>query len=239
MDMRLRRGSLAVLVTGAAFLAFVAAAGKPAGAATGSTPIAVMPTAPWTDTGLSVTSGHSLTITASGIIHFVDKHHWSGTPSGRIPCLKSRKMPAFSVPYAPCYSLVGRIGVDGYPFEIGTSFSTPSVSTSGVLYLGPNDNRFPDNRGRWVAVVTGATPSAPTVVSVTTPPTPATVPPATVPAVSTPSTRATTTGPLAFTGLGPELQALGIVGLVLVLVGLALFFFGRELRKAAHWLLGL
>ncbi len=238
--MRLRRGSLAMLVAGAAVLAFVAATGIPASAATGSTSIAVMPTAPWTDTGLTVTAGHSLTITASGIIRFVDKHQWSGTPAGRIPCLKSRKMPAFSVPYAPCYSLVGRIGADGYPFEIGTSFSAPSVSTSGELYLGPNDNQFPDNRGRWVAVVTGATPSTPTVVSVTTPPTPATVPPATVPAVvATPPTRPTSTGPLAFTGFGPEMQALGVVGIVLVLVGFVLFFFGRELRRAAHWLLGL
>ena len=145
----------------------------------------------------------------------------------------TRHAMAFSVPSAPCYSLVGKVGADGTPFEVGASYSTPAVATSGELYFGPNDNRYPDNRGTWTAVVIGGTPTPATYVSKAPPAPSTTVPPVhTVPAVAAPSAS------LAFTGAGPKLWALGIGGLILALVGLIMYFFGGNLRRVLLWLLG-
>ena len=142
----------------------------------------------------------------------------------------------FSVPSAPCYSLVGKIGADGLPFEVGAGYSTTSVAATGELYLGPNDNHYLDNRGTWTAVVTGGTPAPATYVSQTTPVPSTTVAPTPAAPVSAP--KATASTPLAYTGVGPKLWDLGLVAVVLALVGLVLYFFGEGLRRLMLWLLG-
>ena len=47
---------------------------------------------------------------------------------------------------------VGRIGEDGTPFNVGSSATTDA--SAGELYLGVNDNYYPDNTGSWTVEVT-------------------------------------------------------------------------------------
>ena len=238
---RRRATGVVALVAGTVLTATVLDV-RPAVAQAQSASVNILPTIPWTATSLMVTAGQPLTITATGTIRFVDRRHYAAPPSGRLPCLAARKMPFFVDPAAPCYSLIGRIGPDGTPFEVGTDFSTTSAPATGELYLGPNDNRFPDNRGTWTATVTGA--SGPVVAPVSVSPAPPVVVPAVLktasPTVTTPAP--TPRAPLAFTGFGPGVRALGVIGAFLVLLGLALYLirylFGSRLRFWTAWLLG-
>jgi hypothetical protein len=50
-----------------------------------------------------------------------------------------------------CVSLIGKVGLRGKPFEVGTWLRT-TTSTGGELYLGVNDVKFSDNTGSWIAV---------------------------------------------------------------------------------------
>jgi hypothetical protein len=100
---------------------------------TAGQPVTVMATGTWSDAGVSLTAGGSATTTVTG----------TNCPlSG-----------------SPLMSLIGRIGTTGTPFLIGAAKSwTPT--TSGVLYLAPQDNWYTtwDNAGSLsVAICTGAT----------------------------------------------------------------------------------
>jgi len=65
--------------------------------------------------------------------------------------------PAYPAPGLSCWSLIGKIGANGTPFQVGDylSFAAPS---SGEFFLGVNDNYPPDNTGNWT--VTMLTPYA-------------------------------------------------------------------------------
>ena len=120
--------------------------------------IFVIPNQAWTDTGLSVTAGERLTITATGELDWntnntcpSDKTCTNG-PDGSdpgVPCGGT----TVTAPNLPCFSLIGRIGNNGTPFAVGASFSLPSAPASGELYLGVNDNYFGDNTLGWTAQV--------------------------------------------------------------------------------------
>jgi hypothetical protein len=49
--------------------------------------------------------------------------------------------------------LIGKIGANGTPFEVGDN-ATITASVSGVLYLGVNDDDYNDNSGSWTATIT-------------------------------------------------------------------------------------
>jgi hypothetical protein len=135
--------------------------------------VAVIPDQAWTDTGLTVTSGEKLSITATGSLDWQDNNcSWPDSdnctsgPNGPGPTIcdaapNGQDRPA---PSLPCNSLIGRIGADGTPFEVGTSLHL-TATTAGELYLGVNDNYLPDNSGGWTAVITAAA----TVTSADTP----------------------------------------------------------------------
>jgi YVTN family beta-propeller protein len=113
------------------------------------TQVSIILTQPWTDTGVQVTQGAGLDITASGQMDYYGTCPTCiVTPAG----LPSVCGAGFAAPGLACYSLVGRIGSDGVPFEVGTSLQT-TASSSGELFLGVNDNYFPDNSGSWTASV--------------------------------------------------------------------------------------
>jgi len=221
-----------------------------------TTAVPIVPNTPWTDTGLNFDAGMTLSITASGKINFVGERYYPATPAGTVKCL--RLVEKFTAPLLQCYSLIAKIGLNGVPFEVGTSYLNVSVSTGGELYLGPNDNHFPDNRGNWVAVITGGnltpvttppgtTPPAvppqppitspPAVTRAVTPAAPAAPAPAPAPAAPAPVHASTGSGVLAFTGFGPMGQLAVLLGLILVVVGLVLFFV--DVRRGVQWLLGL
>jgi hypothetical protein len=124
--------------------------------------LTVAGTQQWTATGVLVTSGDDLGITASGLI-YVDPSYPQG-PAGNPSCTPAVNYAAtsstFPAPDLPCWSLVARIGT-GPPFEVGTS-NLAVASASGLLYLGVNDGDFSDNSGSWTVNIKigGLPPSA-------------------------------------------------------------------------------
>jgi hypothetical protein len=254
--MRKRRFALALLMVGATVLTFVIAGETVGGAEANqiSTSVKIVPSFPWTDAGVNFNAGQTLSIVATGNVDFVGLRYYPASPAGTLLCL--RAMAKFVAPALQCYSLIAKIGADGTPFEVGTHFTALSVATSGELYLGVNDNHFPDNRGMWTAVVTGGMLTPVTTPPNTTPP--ATTPPVTTPLVTAPAPAPTpapktvsqssppaTTAPatkgggggvLAFTGFGPIGQLATLLGAILVLLGLFLYFI--DVRRAISWILG-
>ncbi|MGD0207442.1 MAG: hypothetical protein ABSC89_07550 [Verrucomicrobiota bacterium] len=118
----------------------------------------------WYDTGIDLTNGQTITINASGTVTVgaLIPAYNNETPAGR-PELTGTTRPggALVAPGLAPWSLVGRIGSSGKPFEIGTS-KTFTASDSGRLYLSVNDNWFPDNSGSWNVTVTGGISSSTT-----------------------------------------------------------------------------
>jgi hypothetical protein len=114
----------------------------------------------WTDTGLAVVPGQQLTITTTGTMNY-----WTGgcpstqncvvTPDG-LPwsvCAGSTAGP-YLTPGLACFSLVGRFGANGVPFEVGSNLTvTVPGAASGEFFLGVNDNNYPDNTGSWVSTI--------------------------------------------------------------------------------------
>lgn len=113
----------------------------------------------WDDTGISVAADNSITVGASGQVYVGDINAGMPsvsnyqTPSGT-PSLSTSNLGGgtFAVPGLVPWSLVGRIGPSGTPFEVGST-ATISVTSSGDLYLSVNDNNFGDNSGAWSVTV--------------------------------------------------------------------------------------
>jgi hypothetical protein len=112
----------------------------------------------WTDTGIALTAGEKVTITAEGLItYFPPKtvsplgkaFGASGTECGKFSYPKS----SFPAPGVNCWSMLFRIGTPGVPFPTGKkiSFTSPQA---GELFLGVNDNNLSDNSGSWTAKIT-------------------------------------------------------------------------------------
>jgi len=101
----------------------------------------------WTNTKVTVPAGDEVGITAGGQIT-VSPTETVG-PAGDPSCTPAQNFPggAFPAPSLPCYSLIARIG-NGPPFEVGTS-ALITATSSGVLYVGINDDTFSGNSGSW------------------------------------------------------------------------------------------
>jgi hypothetical protein len=106
-------------------------------------------TQPWTDTGLVVSYGDLLSISASGTVVFADPHTAknTATPDGK-PGNGGTCSYVATDPSVPGQSLVGNIAsshtLDGKGFFVGTSFlgTVPIANTTepfGKLFLGFND----------------------------------------------------------------------------------------------------
>ncbi len=131
---------------------------------------------PWTTTGISVSAGQVLTITATG------RGVWKNVPAN--------SPTAYPKPYEECGpppvdkkdyfsnisdyqcqkankgALIGKIGENGLPFLVGSSFNQP-LSETGLLSLGINDLRpelghqnWADNQGSFKAHITITNSSA-------------------------------------------------------------------------------
>ncbi|MGA8231014.1 MAG: hypothetical protein WB795_06000, partial [Candidatus Acidiferrales bacterium] len=128
---------------------------------------------PWTATGIHLSSGQRVTISGDGSI-ITNLNGAASTPSGTNPDCRVAgpvRIP-FVVPELPCWSLIGRVGRSGEPFEVGAKIIF-TAGAAGELYLGVNDNFFGDNSGAWSATITTGPPS------VTSAAKPATQPPVT------------------------------------------------------------
>ena len=122
-----------------------------ASATTLPTTVTVPSTSPWQDSGVSLTAGTVVTMTASGTIGGVPD---SGSPAGSPwpACVPPTEMFSYGPLVQnglPCWSLIGKFGTTGQPFEVGTDSTI--TSPGGELYLSVNDNYFADNSGSWSA----------------------------------------------------------------------------------------
>jgi hypothetical protein len=129
------------------------------------TRVSVLPSNVWTDTGVTLRSGDSVTIRLSGRIHFgappIDRLSPAGIPRGKL-CdrinARVRGSSTWPAPKLDCWSAIGRIGA-GQPFAVGNG-KTIHAATDGALQLGVNDNFLRDNSGKWAATVIVIAPPA-------------------------------------------------------------------------------
>ena len=123
----------------------------PPPAATAPAPgaIAVAASQPWTSTGMNVRKGQRLTFSVTGDIQLSDDPSDLANADGSKKARYATNAPMRSVLAG---ALIGRIGLNGEPFAIGTM---PAIAApaAGVLYLGVNDDGFTDNHGSFQVVV--------------------------------------------------------------------------------------
>ena len=128
----------------------------PCGAEPPRTSNVVVPsTEVWTDTGIDVAVGDTLSIEAHGAI----THSPGGpllSPDGD-PALAGHPSNVAGLEEANHAALIGRIGEDGAPFVVGRD-RTISVEIEGRLYLGINDVGVDNNAGEFVGFITVSSP---------------------------------------------------------------------------------
>jgi hypothetical protein len=143
--------------------ATLAAASRPARASSSAT-VTVPADQTWTGTGIALSAGEEVMVSATGTIDY-GPGNTPSSPAGyrfsqRVPrggtCGTDAYAPGaapFPAPGVNCWSMLFRIGASGVPFPAGTKISFTSP-VSGELYLGINDNAVSDNRGSWTATIT-------------------------------------------------------------------------------------
>jgi len=124
----------------------------------GAITVRVPATAPWTDTGINLRAGDTVTVRASGVIAVtVDGLVPPKAPGGFAPncgaaaTFYHHPFGLLPAPNLPCWSLIGRVG-NGNAFEVGVR-TVFRVRSGGRLYLGVDDDNFGDNSGFWTAAV--------------------------------------------------------------------------------------
>lgn len=104
----------------------------------------------WTNTNVNLVSGAELSISASGQIGYDSSSDTCG-PDG---LSSSKGSPP--LPNENGASLIGKIGSNGNPFYVGSSYSG-TVSSPGILYLSINDQNneytWGDNTGSFQATI--------------------------------------------------------------------------------------
>ena len=108
--------------------------------------IAVHADRPWTDTGINVRAGDTLTISAEGQIRLAPNTRDFVSAAGA-----RTRVPEATMPNSPVGGLVARFG-DSAPVFVGQS-RTFRAPRSGRLFLGPNDSYFEDNTGAFNVTV--------------------------------------------------------------------------------------
>jgi hypothetical protein len=128
----------------------VGTTGQAAQAPAGTQTITVPANQPWTDTGITVRRGESITFYASGDI-MVAAQASSGVGGSPIPA--GGPLP---VPTAGVGALIARVG-NGTPFLVATNTSPIPMPANGRLQLGINDDHHADNTGNFtVGIMRGA-----------------------------------------------------------------------------------
>ena len=111
--------------------------------------IAVSSSQPWTSTGRTVRKGQTISFSTTGEIQLSDDATDIADANGS----KRQRYPAGGqMRNVFAGALIGRIGATGQPFAIGAQ-PTIVAPASGLLYLGVNDDGFPDNRGSYQVVI--------------------------------------------------------------------------------------
>jgi len=103
----------------------------------------------WTNTGFNVTRGQYLRFEPSGEIRLSTNGDDMARAAG---ALNARRADKATIPTIPVGALIGRIG-NGEPFSIGDTTNAFDMPASGRLFLGVNDDHYPDNSGNYVVKV--------------------------------------------------------------------------------------
>jgi serine/threonine-protein kinase len=155
-----RRGGLiaavvvAVVVIGAGLAFLLTSSGGGGGPTTiGPKTVSVDSRTPWTDTGIALKQGDNVVIAASGDI-FPDSPAHRDLVAGPDGAPGHPELLQFNVIPTPQHGgLIGRVGTDGTPFNVGHALTFPAAGP-GHLFLGINDTGLFNNDGAFVAKVT-------------------------------------------------------------------------------------
>jgi len=103
----------------------------------------------WTGTGIRVTQGMTVDMTATGEIEAAPAtdpraYYHRVPPQGR-----AERVSQTPEPKLPGLALLGRVGPNGRPFYIGSQPRVRIDSAEGELFLGINDDVVSDNAGEW------------------------------------------------------------------------------------------
>ena len=102
----------------------------------------------WTDTGLTVRAGDSVTFEADGTIQMSGDRGDTANPAGA-----RRAAPDALVRNSPAGTLIARIG-NSAPFAVGQRRTISRIPASGRLFLSVNDDYLGDNEGEYRVSVT-------------------------------------------------------------------------------------
>jgi hypothetical protein len=109
------------------------------------------------DTGLVLTGGGSVTVTATGAVcPFGDIGFCVGPDGDSRPDTTHSSSGGYVLPGAPAWALVGRVG-SGPWVVIGSGPTT--LAGSGSVVLAANDDQFGDNTGGFSVTLTSTTPA--------------------------------------------------------------------------------
>jgi hypothetical protein len=110
----------------------------------------------WPDSGIYLSRGDAVAFYATGKVAVVTNGPLYG-PTGGAGCITGPGVYGgnWAANGFPCWSLIGKIGANGTPFEIGNATSI-LVRDPGELYLTVDDNYYPDNSGYFKVLVTAA-----------------------------------------------------------------------------------
>jgi hypothetical protein len=104
----------------------------------------------WTDTGIDLNAGDSVTIQATGTIQFSSNPRDIAEPNGAAGRAATANAP---LPRVEIGALIGRIGKVS-PFFVGAMLDRLRAPGAGRLYLGVNDDILRDNTGDFRVTVT-------------------------------------------------------------------------------------
>jgi hypothetical protein len=102
----------------------------------------------WTATGLDVRRGDLIAFRARGEVQLSTDNNDRARPGGSVSNRQAAQAP---VRNAPAGALIGRVG--GTAFLIGDGEQGIRMPASGELFLGVNDDHFPDNQGTYEVIV--------------------------------------------------------------------------------------
>lgn len=107
--------------------------------------LVVSPRQAWTSTGISVKKDQTMSFNANGEVQLSSDPNDVATPFGSKSGRKAANAP---LPNVLAGALIGRVGVNGQAFSIGSGV-TIKMPADGLLFLGVNDDGFTDNRGEF------------------------------------------------------------------------------------------
>jgi len=100
----------------------------------------------WTNSSLTVKKGQQIWFTVGD---YTDCNCGNSLQAATVDGIPNSANASSPVPSANLCSLIGKIGEEGKPFEVGLRKTAVIAEESGNLYLGVNDSSLKDNTGKF------------------------------------------------------------------------------------------